>query len=57
MREKRLTIKDLAKIIGISPTSLFNKIHNHREFLASEVQMVGNALELNDFELRTIFFA
>lgn len=57
MREKGFTIKTLSSKIGLSPTGLFNKIHNKKEFLVSEVQAVGTALCLNDDEVQEIFFA
>lgn len=57
MREKRFTIKSLAQSIGLSPTALFNKIHNKREFLVSEVQAIGYALNLDEAEIQIIFFA
>ena len=31
MREKKFTIKSLAGKVGLSPTALFNKIHNKKE--------------------------
>ena len=57
MREKKLTIKSLAGQVGLSPTALFNKIHNKKEFLVSEVQSISNALALNDGEIQDIFFS
>ncbi len=57
MRERKFTIKSLAGEIGLSPTALFNKIHNKKEFLVSEVQSISKALALDDGEVQTIFFA
>ena len=57
MREKRYTIKSLAKKLGLSSTTLFNKIHNEKEFLVSEVQSISDALGLNSDEIQEFFFA
>ena len=57
MREKKFTIKSLASEMGLSATALFNKIHNKREFLVSEVQSLSKALSLDDADIQIIFFA
>ena len=57
MREKGFTLKTLSSRVGLSPTGLFNKIHNRKEFFVSEVQIIGEALALNDDEVQDIFFA
>ena len=57
MREKGFTIKTLAHELGLTTTGLFNKIHNKKEFLVSEVQSIRTALSLNDNEVQDIFFA
>lgn len=57
MRERKFTIKSLAGEIGLSSTALFNKIHNKKEFLVSEVQSISKALALDDGEVQAIFFA
>ncbi len=57
MREKKFTIKSLASEVGLSSTALFNKIHNKKEFLVSEVQSIGGALALDGDEIQAIFFA
>ncbi len=57
MREKGLTIKSLATMIGISDTGLFNKIHNRKEFLVSEVLAIARILCLSDEDVQKIFFA
>ena len=56
MKEKGFTINSLASKVGLSPTGLFNKIHNKKEFVVSEVQLVGEALSLNEKEIQDIFF-
>ena len=57
MRENGYTINSLAKKLGISNTSLFNKIHNIQEFVVSEMQMIANLLHLTKSEIQAIFFA
>ncbi|MBQ9744498.1 MAG: toxin-antitoxin system, antitoxin component, Xre family protein [Clostridia bacterium] len=57
MREKGYTIKSLSAQMGLSPTGLFNKIHNKKEFFISEVQVIGDVLKLSNDELQDIFFA
>ena len=56
MREKNLTILILSRKMGLSPTGLFNKIHNRREFLASEIFKMGEILGITDVEMRDIFY-
>lgn len=56
MRECGFTLETLAKVVGLSPTGLFNKVHNKVEFLVSEVQTIGETLNLNDQEIQEIFF-
>jgi hypothetical protein len=57
MRENGFTIKKLAKNIGLSPTGLFNKIHNKQEFVVSEIQSIGLQLALTNIDIQDIFFA
>lgn len=56
---KRIGIskKDLAKRLGISEMSLFNKIRNETEFKASEIVALTEALKLTQEQRNTIFFA
>lgn len=57
MREKKLTLSSLADKVGLSPTGLFNKIHNDREFTVSEMLAVSDCLALTPIEREQIFFA
>lgn len=57
MKENRFTIKTLANAISLSTTGLFNKVHNHREFFASEMQKISKLLNLTNDEIQEIFFA
>lgn len=56
MREKGFSLATLADAIGLSSTGLFNKVHNHKEFLISEVQAITSELNLSDEEVQEIFF-
>ena len=47
----------IAKILGISVMSLFNKIHNRTEFKASEIVAMKQALHLSNEQRDKIFFA
>ncbi len=57
MVRKGLTIKKLATIVGISPTTLSYKINNKREFTSSEILALQDALGLDENERWAIFFA
>lgn len=57
MKEKGFTLKTLAERIGLTPTGLFNKIHNLSEFNVSEVQRMSSTLSLTSVERDAIFFA
>jgi hypothetical protein len=53
----RITKRELAKQLGISEMSLYNKIHNISEFKASEIRQLSEILELSDGDRQAIFFA
>lgn len=57
MKEKGYTIEKLAKTIGLSTTGFFNKLHSKRQFLVSEVQLIGEALSMSDKDICNVFFA
>lgn len=57
MKEKGFTVANLAKQVSLSATGLLNKIHNIREFRASEILALSDILELNLNERENIFFA
>ena len=56
---KRIGIskKELAKKLGISEMSLFNKIRNETEFKDSEIVALTEALKLSQEQRNIIFFA
>lgn len=56
MRENGYTLKSLSKFIGLSSTTLFNKVHGKKEFLISEVRALRTALDLSDADVQEIFF-
>jgi len=47
----------VAKILGISITTLFNKLHNKVEFKASEITKLQSLLNLSKEQRDMIFFA
>ena len=49
--------KELAKKLGISEMSLFNKIKNEKEFKASEIVALTKVLKLTQEQRNNIFFA
>lgn len=57
MKENGFTLKSLADRIGLTPTGLFNKVHNLSEFNVSEVQRMASILALTSEERDAIFFA
>lgn len=57
MRERKQTLSSLAKLMGKSKTSVFDKIHGKREFLCSEMQTIRTTLNMSDEEFKSIFFA
>lgn len=57
MKLNGVTISSLAKAIGLSATGLHNKIHNKREFVASEIFAISKHLSLSLVEKEKIFFA
>ena len=52
-----LNRQKIAKVLGISMMSLFNKIHNRTEFKASEIAALKQALHLSNEQRDKIFFA
>lgn len=57
MREKHMTQEDLAKRIGISEASLWNKLNNRSDFSTTEMSVIMRVLGIDDpvpyfFDLR-----
>lgn len=57
MVEKGYTQEQLAKLLGITETTLNYKINNKREFKASEIQALTKILGIPMQEVDGIFFA
>lgn len=49
-------LKFLAETLGISPFALQKKIENRNEFKASEIDKLGQLLDLSRDEVDAIFF-
>ena len=56
MLRLEITIKELAKAIGVSPTTLSYKINNKREFTSREIKLIQKALNLTNEQRDMIFF-
>jgi transcriptional regulator with XRE-family HTH domain len=54
---KGYTAEKLADEVGLSPQSISYKANNKREFTASEINAISDALGLNLEEKERIFFA
>lgn len=50
------SFRAISRNIGISTQSLYNKIHGHSEFKASEIRKIKEELALTAEELDYIFF-
>lgn len=50
MREKGVTQADVAKIAGVSETSLRSKLKNRTEFRDSEMLLIKRYLDLPNYE-------
>ena len=57
IKKAGLNRQEIAKVLGISMMSLFNKIHNRTEFKASEIETLKQALHLSNEQRDKIFFA
>lgn len=57
MKEHGMTQKDLAKIIGSSPTTLSFKLNNRSTFSQSEIDQTCTCLNIPYNELGNYFFA
>lgn len=52
-----VTKRDLAKLLNISETCLYQKLNNKREFKASEISKLKTALGLSVAETVSIFLS
>lgn len=56
MREKRVSQAAMAKILGISSTSVNNKMTGKVEFTVEEAKLIARHLEMDSLEVHEIFF-
>ena len=56
IEDSGMTMTALARIIGISRESLYNKVDRRTEFTASEICRMSNALHLSNESRDAIFF-
>ncbi len=52
-----LTSRDMARRIGVSDTSFYQKCHNKTEFKVSEIRTIADTLKLTIEDVQRIFFA
>ncbi|MDD5851846.1 MAG: DUF739 family protein [Galactobacillus timonensis] len=48
---KGMTVREIARQMGITEQSFYNKLNNRTEFKASEIQMLCDILGLSDMRL------
>lgn len=56
MIRKGFTYSELGDAIGLSTTSINNKLNGHRQFKAQEISAIAAALDLTADETFKIFF-
>lgn len=52
-----LTIKEVAKMLGIDPVSLYRKMKGESDFFRNEIQTIREKFSLTDNDVIKIFFA
>lgn len=53
---KNMTMKELAKRLGISRTTLWRKINNPNMFTLADIRAISSVLKLNRAEVASVFF-
>ncbi len=53
---KGLTVKEMARKLGMNPATLSNKINSHTEFTRDEMVKIGEILHLSQKNITSIFF-
>ena len=48
--------KAIAKKMGLTPPGLANKLNGKRDFSATEINSIANAINLTDEDILSIFF-
>lgn len=56
MKRKKISKKQIAKELKISPMGLYKKMNNITEFKVSEMQKIADILSLNNSLKEIIFF-
>jgi predicted DNA-binding transcriptional regulator AlpA len=56
IKRSGLTNRQLAKDMGCSESTLYDKMNNKREFRQSEIKFIANHLNLSDKERNEVFF-
>lgn len=56
MAKKEINNNKLAKLLGISESSLYRKINGASDFTRNEIQIIRKELDLSDAEVMDIFF-
>lgn len=56
IREMHLKYKDLARVLNLSPYTLYRKRHGEKEFTVREMLTLCRVLELSEAERDAIFF-
>jgi transposase-like protein len=54
---KGYSMGDVARWLGINPSTLYRKIAKNGDFSRTEIIIIGDRLELKEQELNSIFFA
>lgn len=57
MAELGITQKELAKVLGISSSTMSLKLNNARPFTLEEAASIADALKIDDAQFIEIFFA
>ena len=57
MARKEISTPELAKELGLAPTTLFRKISGESDFYRNEIERICAILELSPQETLNIFFA
>lgn len=56
LKEKRLSYKDVAGILGVSTTTVNSKMNGETRFYLEEIRLLSDCLGLSDEEKVKIFF-
>lgn len=56
LKEKRLSYQKVAEILGVSTTTVSNKMNGETRFYLEEIRTLSEYLELSDEEKVKIFF-